>query len=62
MKAIILARISSKEQKEGYSLDAQVKNLELYAKRKSLNVVKQFTLVESSTRGKRPEFNNQRSV
>ena len=57
MKAVILARISSKEQRDGHSLDAQIRNLELYARRKNLNVIKQFTLIESSTRGQRPEFN-----
>jgi len=29
MKAVILARISSKEQKDGHSLDAQIRNLRL---------------------------------
>ncbi|GEM_PF-3997498 len=29
MKAVILARISSKEQRDGHSLDAQIKNLKL---------------------------------
>ncbi len=58
MKAIILARISTKEQRDGYSLDAQISNLEAYARNKGLDVVKTFTLVESSTRGDRPEFNH----
>ena len=56
MKAIILARISSKEQRDGHSLDAQIRNLELYARRKGLVVVKTYTLVESSTKAERPEF------
>src|SRR5690349_6699095 len=57
MKAVILARISSKEQKEGHSLDAQVRNLRLYAERKNLKIVKEYTLIESSTKRNRPEFN-----
>ena len=56
MKAVILARISSKEQREGHSLDAQIRNLRLYADRKDLVIVKEFTLVESSTKHRRPEF------
>ena len=56
MKAVILARISSKEQQDGHSLDAQIRNLENYAKRKKLDVVRTFTLVESSTKKRRPEF------
>jgi DNA invertase Pin-like site-specific DNA recombinase len=56
MKAVILARISSKEQKEGHSLDAQIRNLRLYAERKNLEIVREYTLVESSTKGHRPEF------
>ena len=56
MKAVILARISSKEQRDGHSLDAQIKNLKLYAERKNLEILKEYTLVESSTKGRRPEF------
>ena len=56
MKAVILARISSKEQREGHSLDAQIRNLEQYAQRKSLEIIKKYTLVESSTRSERPKF------
>jgi DNA invertase Pin-like site-specific DNA recombinase len=40
MKAVILARVSSKEQEDGHSLDAQIANLELYAARKSLKISK----------------------
>jgi len=56
MKAVILARISSKEQRDGHSLDAQIRNLRLYAKRKNLEIIREFTIVESSTKGHRPEF------
>ena len=56
MKAVILARVSSKEQEDGHSLDAQIANLELYAERKSLIIIKKFTIIESSTKGERPEF------
>ncbi len=56
MKAIILARISSDEQKDGHSLEAQIRNLKLYAEQKNLIITKEFTLVESSTKQRRPEF------
>ena len=45
MKAVILARVSSKEQEEGYSLEAQNANLKLYALRKGLNIIKEFTII-----------------
>lgn len=54
--AVILARVSSKEQEEGHSLEAQLANLESYAQRKDLNVIQVFRIIESSTKGHRPEF------
>lgn len=56
MKAVILARVSSKDQEEGHSLDAQIENLRSYADRKDLEIIKQYTIIESSTKGERPEF------
>ena len=56
MKAIILARVSTKEQEEGHSIAAQRQRLVEYSARKGLNVVRTFELVESSTRGERKEF------
>jgi site-specific DNA recombinase len=56
MNAVILARVSSKEQEDGHSLEAQTANLKLYAERKNLNIIRMFTIVESSTKGERPEF------
>ena len=56
MKAIILARVSTKEQEEGYSIAAQRQRLIDYCARKSLDVIRTFELVESSTRGERKEF------
>ena len=55
-QAIILARVSSDEQEAGYSLEAQLANLQTYAQRKELNVVQVFRIIESSTKGHRPEF------
>lgn len=56
MKAVILTRVSSKEQEEGHSLPAQNARLIEYAKRKNLEVIRTFQIIESSTRGKRKEF------
>ena len=56
MKAVIFARVSSKEQEEGHSLDAQVNGALNYAFENELTIVRQFRIVESSTKGKRPEF------
>jgi DNA invertase Pin-like site-specific DNA recombinase len=55
-KAVILVRVSSKDQEEGYSLDAQRFRLEDYCKRKNLEVLKVFELTESSTVGDRKKF------
>jgi DNA invertase Pin-like site-specific DNA recombinase len=54
--AIILARVSTPEQEAGHSLEAQLANLQGYAERKGLNVVQVFRIIESSTKGYRPEF------
>jgi DNA invertase Pin-like site-specific DNA recombinase len=57
MKAIILARVSSKEQEDGYSLSAQISRLTEFATRKNLTVVETYQFIESSTKGKRKQFN-----
>ena len=52
-KAIILARVSSKEQEEtGYSLPAQEKLLNSYAESKTLDVVRVFSISESASGSK----------
>ena len=57
MKAIIIARVSSKDQEEGLSLDAQLRRLDNYIKDKHLELIHTpFQLVESSTRGDRKQF------
>ena len=56
--AVLWVRVSSREQKEGYSLDAQEDRLKSYCTQRGLTIVKQFTVVESSTRGEREEFYN----
>ncbi|GMU18906.1 MAG: hypothetical protein AMXMBFR12_00980 [Candidatus Babeliales bacterium] len=56
MKAIILARVSSKDQEEGQSISAQVRRLTEYAQRKKLEVEHTFQITESSTRDNRKQF------
>lgn len=57
MKAIILARVSTEEQKEaGNSLPAQIERLTNYCKRRTLEVVKSVSFDESAYKDKRDEF------
>ncbi len=56
MRAIILARVSTEMQEDGFSLDAQLDRLRNYCSIKELDVVKEFTFVESSFKGKRTKF------
>ncbi|MBI2123808.1 MAG: recombinase family protein [Candidatus Wildermuthbacteria bacterium] len=53
MKAVIYCRVSSKEQEEtGYSLPAQEKLLIEYAQRRSLTILKEFSVAESASGAK----------
>jgi site-specific DNA recombinase len=56
MKAIILARVSSKEQEDGQSIPAQVRRLREYADRQKLTIIHEFQITESSTKESRKEF------
>ena len=57
MKAIILARVSTEEQKEaGNSLPAQVDRLKRYCQSKKIEVAKVFSFDESAYKTKRDEF------
>lgn len=56
MKAVILARVSTQEQEEGHSIDAQLRRLQEYAVKKGLQVLKTYRIIESSTQGNRTEF------
>lgn len=57
MKAIIFSRVSSREQEEGFSIDAQITRMREYADKKGLLVEHEFRIVESSTKQVRKEFN-----
>ena len=52
-KAVLYCRVSSREQEEtGYSLPAQEKMLKEYAERKSLDILKVFSIAESASGSK----------
>ena len=55
-QAVIFARVSSREQEQGASIDAQIDTDKNYCDKRGLSVIKIFSITESSTRGKRPEF------
>lgn len=56
MKAVILTRVSSKEQEDGKSLDAQKDNLLRYCQKNNLEILETYIIIESSTKGKRKDF------
>src|SRR3989344_1690630 len=57
MKAIILARVSTEEQKEaGNSLPAQLSRMQDYCERNGYTVVKTYSFDESAYKAKRDEF------
>lgn len=56
VKAVIFARVSTQEQEQGESINGQTDRLLEYCKRKNLQIIKSFSIVESSTKGDRKEF------
>jgi len=57
MKAIILARVSTEEQKEaGNSLPAQIERLKNYWKSKGFEIAKVFSFDKSAYKTKRDDF------
>jgi site-specific DNA recombinase len=56
MKALLLARVSSKEQEEGQSIPSQIRRLTEYAQKKGFEAEKIFQITESSTKETRKEF------
>ena len=56
-KAVIYARVSSREQeREGYSIPAQLKLLQDYAEKKNLKIIKEFTDNETAKKEGRTNF------
>ncbi len=56
MKAIIFARVSSKDQEDGQSIPAQVRRLTEYAIKKNFTVDSTFQVTESSSKETRKQF------
>jgi len=52
-KAVIFARVSTKEQ-DIHSLEAQINKALEYSIENGFQIIKQFKIIESSTKGKRP--------
>ena len=57
MKAIILARVSTKDQEDNNSIPSQTRRLHEYAEKFELIVLETYQLVESSTKANRRKFN-----
>jgi len=58
MKAVLYARVSSKEQEEGFSIPAQLKLLKEYALKNKLKIIKEFIDVETAKQAGRSSFNS----
>ena len=59
MAIVIWARVSSREQQEGYSLDAQLRATREKAQNEGFLVIHEFTVAESTRRGtERGKFNS----
>lgn len=56
MKAIIFARVSSKDQEDGQSIPSQVRRLTEYALKKNFTVESTFQVTESSSKDTRKQF------
>ncbi len=57
IKAVLYARVSSKEQeKEGFSIPAQIKLLKEYAKKNDIRIAKEFVDVETAKKSGRVSF------
>ncbi len=56
-KAVLYVRVSSKEQEDGYSLDAQEREGVRYAAQKGFEIVRQWRVSESAWKEEREAFN-----
>ena len=58
-KAVLYARVSSERQeKEGFSIPAQIKLLREYASKNNFKIVEEFVEAETAKRAGRHQFNN----
>ena len=56
LKAFLYVRVSSQRQEEGYSLDAQERNGEIYAARKGVEIARRWVVQESAKNDDRKAF------
>ena len=57
MKSVIFTRVSTKDQEDGHSLNAQLERLKRYSEQKNLTIIREYQISESSTLGDRKKFN-----
>lgn len=58
-KAVLYARVSSdRQEKEGFSIPAQIKLLHEYAKKNNISIVEEFVESETAKKAGRTQFNN----
>ena len=55
-QAIIIARVSSREQERGESISAQIKSCEDYCEKNNIPILKIYPITESSTKKERKKF------
>ncbi len=55
-RAVLFARVSSREQERGDSIEAQIKTVRDYCELKSIPILKEYQITESSTKGERKKF------
>jgi len=58
MKAVLYARVSSKEQEEGFSIPAQLKLIKEYAIKNKIKIIEEFIDVETAKQAGRANFNS----
>lgn len=56
LKAVAFARVSTREQQDGYSIGGQLHRIQQYCKNKNIPIITTYTPAESSTRGARKTF------
>lgn len=58
MKAVLYARVSSREQEEGFSIAAQLKLIKEYAVKNKLKIINEFIDIETAKKTGRSNFNS----
>ncbi len=56
LNVVVWVRVSSREQREGYSLDAQLRAVREKAVREGWQIVREFVVAESAKRGAERQY------